>query len=168
MPNVASILGEIILLPLLTEVVRVMFTCIRCFYLKKNTLVPHQKKALIDEHKRLYWIWAGSGISVFDTKKTPLLLFLQLQCTPYRQSGGSMHTLRNTTIVAIPGGCTPVLQPLDVSINKPVKVINRNLWEEYMLEQSDNDSGTILSPSNSTLSIGSKLQSARSIPIRAL
>ena len=79
-----------------------------------------------------------------------------------------MHTLRNTTIVAIPGGCTPVLQPLDVSINKPVKVINRNLWEEYMLEQSDNDSGTILSPSNSTLSIGSKLQSARSIPIRAL
>ena len=53
----------------------------------------------------------------------------------------------NTTIVVIPGGCTSVLQPLDVSVNKPVKSILWQSWEQYMLEQSENDSTKIPPPS---------------------
>ncbi len=43
----------------------------------------------------------------------------------------------NTTVIVIPGGCTLVLQPLDVSINRPFKDQLKKCWEKYMLEQSD-------------------------------
>lgn len=52
----------------------------------------------------------------------------------------------NTTIVVIPGGCTSVLQPLDVSINKPVKSILRQSWERYILEQSEDNTAEIPPP----------------------
>ena len=52
----------------------------------------------------------------------------------------------NTTIVVIPGGCTSVLQPLDVSVNKPVKSILLQSWEQYMLEKSEKDSAKIPPP----------------------
>lgn len=34
----------------------------------------------------------------------------------------------------IPGGCTSTIQPLDVSINKPVKGVLKTAWEQYMIE----------------------------------
>ena len=33
----------------------------------------------------------------------------------------AMFARCNTTVLVIPGGCTSVLQPLDVSINRPFK-----------------------------------------------
>ncbi len=39
--------------------------------------------------------------------------------------------------VIIPGGCTSVLQPLDVSLNKPFKAILRRLWQQYMLDSAE-------------------------------
>ena len=45
----------------------------------------------------------------------------------------------NTTVIVIPGGCTSILQPLDVSINKPIKGHLRNSWVEYMLEHSGDE-----------------------------
>ena len=35
----------------------------------------------------------------------------------------------------IPGGCTGLVQPLDVGVNKPLKNRIRRKWEEYMLEE---------------------------------
>ena len=35
----------------------------------------------------------------------------------------------------IPGGCTGLVQPLDVGVNKPLKNQIRRKWEEYMLEE---------------------------------
>lgn len=38
----------------------------------------------------------------------------------------------NTTFVVIPGGCTSVVQPLDVSLNKPFKGHVRSEWLAFM------------------------------------
>jgi hypothetical protein len=39
----------------------------------------------------------------------------------------------NTRQAVIPGGCTSILQPLDVSINKPFKTYIRKLWNSWMV-----------------------------------
>lgn len=50
-------------------------------------------------------------------------------------SGRTYPTLRsiNTECVVIPGGMTSMLQPLDVSINKPFKDRMRAKWQNWML-----------------------------------
>ena len=45
----------------------------------------------------------------------------------------------NTTVIVIPGGCTSILQPLDVIINEPIKGHLRSSWVEYMLEHSGDE-----------------------------
>ena len=39
----------------------------------------------------------------------------------------------NTSLAVIPGGLTSVLQPLDVSLNKPFKDKLKNMWSEWMI-----------------------------------
>ena len=39
----------------------------------------------------------------------------------------------NTHQAVIPGGCTSLVQPLDVSLNKPFKTNIRKLWTEWMV-----------------------------------
>lgn len=75
----------------------------------------------MDEKLMLKWI---SDIWVKHTKNRPSLLFLD--------SFGAHLTVKvkdafekfNTTVIVIPGGCTSILQPLDVSINKATSEIN--------------------------------------------
>ena len=42
-----------------------------------------------------------------------------------------------TKLLVIPGGCTSVLQPLDISINKPLKSYIRHSWCQYMLDETE-------------------------------
>ena len=55
----------------------------------------------------------------------------------------------NTDIAVIPGGLTSVLQPLDVSLNKPFKDNAREQWNEWMMngEKSFTKSGAMRSAS---------------------
>ena len=48
----------------------------------------------------------------------------------------------NATIVVIPGGCTSKVQPVDTSLNKPIKDIVRGLWEELMVQDVNQDDGS--------------------------
>ena len=48
-------------------------------------------------------------------------------------------------VIHIPGGCTGLLQPLDVGLNKPFKVRVRASWEEWMMAMIDNH-GVVKSP----------------------
>ena len=41
-------------------------------------------------------------------------------------------------VIHIPGGCTGLLQPLDVGLNKPFKVRVRASWEEWMMAMINN------------------------------
>ena len=38
----------------------------------------------------------------------------------------------NASNVVLPGGCTSKAQPVDVSLNRPIKDTVRGLWEEFM------------------------------------
>jgi hypothetical protein len=68
-----------------------------------------------------------------DIKKLPCYTFIPL---PYHGIGEVVH---------IPGGCTGLVQPLDVSYNKPFKTRIRPAWEEYMMNDM-RVNGTIASP----------------------
>ena len=40
---------------------------------------------------------------------------------------------REIDVAVIPGGLTPLVQPLDVSINRPFKMRVRHMWENWMI-----------------------------------
>ena len=90
----------------------------------------------MDEQLMLRWI---SDIWRKYTKNRPSLLFLDAFSAHLTDKVKDAFQKHNTTVVVIPGGCTSILQPLDVSINKPIKNHLRNLWVQYiMLEQASN------------------------------
>lgn len=57
------------------------------------------------------------------------------------------------TQAVIPGGCTSVLQPLDVSLNKPFKTKMRELWTNWMInrEKEFTAGGNLKRPSYSVI-----------------
>ena len=51
-----------------------------------------------------------------------------------------------TTVSCIPGGCTKLVQPADVSWNQPFKASYREMYEEWL--QSDERAGDVTSAGN--------------------
>ena len=93
----------------------------------KGTMVNYQGKAWMNEELMLTWI---SDIWVKHTKKKPSLLFLDTFSAHLTDQVKEAFQQSNTTVIVIPGCCTSILQPLDVSINKPIKGHLRNSWVE--------------------------------------
>ena len=52
-----------------------------------------------------------------------------------------LQTLKreNASIVVVPGGCTSKAQPVDVSLNRPIKDTMKGLWEEFMTSSMAHD-----------------------------
>ena len=99
-----------------------------------GAVVSFQKEAWMDEMQMIKWI---DDVWIKYTKKRCSLLILD-SCTAHlTMRVQDSFRLSNTSVLVIPGGCTSVLQPLDVSINKPVKSVLRKCWETYMIEQVD-------------------------------
>ena len=53
-------------------------------------------------------------------------------------------------VIHIPGGCTGLLQPLNVGLNKHFKVRVRAIWEEWMMAMIDNH-GVVESPTRNDI-----------------
>ena len=113
----------------------------RCIKGLKGTLgvmIAYQEKAWMDGELMLKWIdsvWnksckfnqpAGESILVMDSFSTHLT-----DAAVEKLHANSVYT------VIVPGGCTSILQPLDVSLNKPFKAILRRHWQQYMLDNAE-------------------------------
>ena len=69
----------------------------------------------------------------------PALLILDRFGAHFTNEVKAAFACCKTTVLLIPGGCTSVLQPLDVCVNKPFKNYIRQSWMQYMLNESDKD-----------------------------
>ena len=78
-----------------------------------------------NEPQMLKWI---KEVWIKHTRKTPSLLFLDSFSAHLTDAVKEAFKQSNTTVAVIPGGLTSVLQPLDVSINKPMKDYLRHWW----------------------------------------
>ena len=95
-----------------------------------------QDRAWMDEAVMLQWVkevlepWlkhVPAGI-------VPYLLLDSYKC---HLMSSVVHAIQDLGIEVehIPGGCTGLVQPLDVGVNTPLKNRIRRKWEEYMLEE---------------------------------
>ena len=66
-------------------------------------------------------------------KKQPSLLVLDSFSAHLTEENQVIFAHCNTTVIAIPGGCTSVLQPLDVSINRPFSLGSSTWLSRVML-----------------------------------
>ena len=95
-----------------------------------------QDRAWMDEAVMLQWVkevlepWSKH----VPTGIVPYLLLDSYKC---HLMSSVVHAIQDLGIEVehIPGGCTGLVQPLDVGVNKPLKNRIRRKWEEYMLEE---------------------------------
>ena len=99
----------------------------------KDIIVFVQEKGWVDERVLFGWsknVWfkgpsallRGKSMLAWDIFRAHLL-----------DSIKSEQKRNKTYQCVIPGGCTSVLQPLDVCLNKPFKVHMRQKWSEWIV-----------------------------------
>ena len=111
--------------------------CIKGLKGTPGVMIAYQEKAWMDGELMLKWIdsvWnksckfnqpAGESILVMDSFSAHL-------------TDAAVEKLHANSVltVIVPGGCTLILQRLDVSLNKPFKTILRRHWQQYMLDNA--------------------------------
>ena len=114
-----------------------------------GVLVHFYEKEWMDKNGVKLWIekiWNRRPGSML--KHHTLLVWDRFQS--HLTDNSKTHLARNNTDIAvIPGGLTSVLQPLDVSVNKPFKGNVREQWNEWMMngEKSFRKNGAMRSAS---------------------
>lgn len=103
----------------------------------KGFLVATQEKAWMDDTLMLQYIDRIWKPHVRAAKVRESILTLDSFKAHISESSLAKLSSGNVHTAVIPGGCTSVLQPLDVSLNKPFKVVLRQCWQKYMLEQAE-------------------------------
>ena len=100
-----------------------------------------QKNAWMDE--RCMLIWADECLGSYLRLRpppagiVPVILLDSYRC---HLMGSVVRAIQElgVEVIHIPGGCTGLLQPLDVGLNKPFKGRVRASWEEWMMVMIDN------------------------------
>lgn len=100
-----------------------------CFYACQDT-------AWMDETVMLMWVDKVLKPWVKDCPPgiVPLLLLDHYKCHLMASVVNAIQDL-GIEVDHIPGGCTGLVQPVDVGVNKPYKNRIRNKWEKYMLDE---------------------------------
>ena len=104
----------------------------------QGVMIAHQKKAWMDGEVMLQWldgVWNKS--CRFNNPGAESLLIMDSFSAHLTDPVAANLKKNKVHTVIIPGGCTSVLQPLDVSLNKPFKAILRHLWQLYMVEKAE-------------------------------
>ena len=83
----------------------------------KRVVVKFQEKAWVDESISLRWAQSIWKQKTFE----PRLLILDVHTAQKTPAFLHALSLRNTIPAFVPAGCTSLVQPLDVSLNKPFK-----------------------------------------------
>jgi hypothetical protein len=103
----------------------------------KDVVVTFQKKAWCDEKVMEEWLrnqWRFCNADMSDSVLKPMvprLLVLDAHSIHRTEKIKELYKKLNTTVAMIPGGCTSMLQPLDVCINKPFKDRVKRLATEH-------------------------------------
>ena len=99
----------------------------------KRVAVVFQDNAWVDEEVTLWWIknlWNVAYNSIFDIAD-PRMLVLDVHRAQKTEQVLSAFRKSKTTSVMVPPGCTSLVQPLDVSINKPFKQLVEEASEQH-------------------------------------
>jgi hypothetical protein len=105
-----------------------------------------QANAWMDKRVMLRWVEdvLAPYISLAPPGIIPLILLDSYQCHIMALVVNVIQDL-GCEVVHIPGGCTSLVQPLDVGYNKPFKTHICACWEEYMINDMRTN-GSISTP----------------------
>ena len=98
----------------------------------KEVVVRCQAKGWMDETLVQDWlrtVWSKVGDL---SRRKSMLVWDSFRAHLSKPVHNTLRSI-NTECVVIPGGMTSMLQPLDVSINKPFKDRMRAKWQNWML-----------------------------------
>ena len=95
----------------------------------EGCIVTVQEKAWVDEAIMNRWI--DECFKAYTNRNRSLLVLDAFRC--HIMESIKKHLRKaNAALAVIPGGCTSILQPLDVSVNKPFKGWLRASWTDYI------------------------------------
>ncbi|KAK7096455.1 hypothetical protein V1264_016230 [Littorina saxatilis] len=101
----------------------------------KGIVVQVNKKGWMDEKMMDTWLTECYGKRPGGFfRRTKALLVMDSMRAHITEKVKKSITATNSIIAIIPGGTTKYLQPLDISVNRPFKVVMRDEWERWMVD----------------------------------
>ena len=107
---------------------------------KKTLVVAANQNAWITEELMLKWVREIWNKAQFPANSKPLLLLDH--CTSHKKPSIGQTMKKDTSLDYVPPGCTSLVQPLDLSINKPFKDSLRKSFEDWLHTNGANEANT--------------------------
>jgi len=107
-----------------------------------------QKSAWMDEERMHIWIDIVLKPWMAERAPSPRPPILILDAYSVHHMGSVVNHIQGLGIkvIHIPAGCTYLCQPIDVGINKPIKVGLRKQWEDWMISGGGVVTGKVSEP----------------------
>lgn len=110
--------------------------------LPANVRVTSTRNGWMTSPVPLEWVSQVWGPNTDDIRRL-LMLNQVLNQAPIQKTEATKEAIgaKDTDIVFVPGGCTPVLQPADVSWMKPSKDAPHEIWASFFREGAPTPKG---------------------------